>query len=354
MLITAVFFNYKKHTLKCDSMEPYIEINTKAVVENYKKLREFTNKNIIAVIKDNAYGHSLIQIGKTLSNNNVFMLAVSSLTEAITLRKSMIFSPLLLLGRCDDARTIYSLKITQGVSSLDQLKKISQSNFPIAIHLEIETGMHRLGLDESELEEALYLINNSNLKLKGIYTHFCSTNYTNQEEKFESIYKKYFKDSKLIVHTQASNYINNNIYFCNALRIGLALYGYSPYLKLTPCLKLVVPIIRVQKIKKDELVGYDFIDKTSEDGYIITIPFGYSHGLSRLSKLCFSHHNNTFYQIGKPCMDITMFFSLEKLSSGTEVEIISPQNINTLIAINKENMYYILSSLSPNIKRSFK
>lgn len=335
-------------------MESYIEINIKNIVDNYKAIKDYCQKPVIAVIKDNAYGHSLIQVGKALANNNAFMLAVSSINEAIILRKNMVFVPLLLLGRCDDCRTIYSLKITQGVSSLDQLKKLIKDNFPISIHLEIETGMHRLGLTENEIEEALFLIKNSQLKLKGIYTHFCSRDNNFQKETFERIIKKYFYNQKLLIHSQASNYIDYQLDYCNAVRVGLALYGYSKYLFVKPSLKLICPIIRCQPIKKDELVGYDFIEKTTSDGYILTIPFGYSFGLSRFKTLCFTLHNKTYYQIGKSCMDMMMFFSEEKIESGTLIEIISENNTDTLLSLNDDNIYYALSSLSPNIKRVFK
>ena len=112
-------------------MEAYIEIYLKNIIDNYKKITTYTKKNVIAVIKDNAYGHSLIHVGRTLASNNVFMLAVSNVSEAILLRKNMIFSPLLLLGRCDDAKTIYSLKITQGISSLNQLRILAKQNVQI-------------------------------------------------------------------------------------------------------------------------------------------------------------------------------------------------------------------------------
>ena len=123
---------------------------------------------------------------------------------------------------------------------------------------------------------------------------------------------------------------------------------------MKPALKLICPIIRIQKINKDVDIGYDYIEKTSENGYILTLPFGYSHGLSRLKTLCFFYKNNIYYQIGKQCMDMTMFFSKDEISSSEEVEIISLNNTNNLITLNNENIYYILSSLSPNIKRIYK
>ena len=74
-------------------MNPLILIKLSNIKYNYSLLKEKIQKNIIAVIKDNAYGHGLIQVGKLLSSLNVSMLATSSLQEAILLRKNLIFSP---------------------------------------------------------------------------------------------------------------------------------------------------------------------------------------------------------------------------------------------------------------------
>ena len=92
-------------------MDSYIEINTKNILSNYHAIKQHYNKNVIAIIKDNAYGHGLIKVGLELSKNNVYMLGVATLNEAISLRKNMIFSPLLLLGRYEDTKTLFSFKI---------------------------------------------------------------------------------------------------------------------------------------------------------------------------------------------------------------------------------------------------
>lgn len=333
-------------------MESYLKINTKQIIDNYKIIHSKYQKNIIAVIKDNAYGHGLIQVGKALSSVNCFMLAVSSINEAILLRKNLIFLPIFLFGRCDDYKLLYSLKITISITSLEQLKILSKSELPISIHLKIETGMNRLGLLINELDEAKEIIKKSKLNLKGIFTHFCSENYHQQLTIFNEGLKKFDNLNKLCIHTQASSYINENITNCNTLRVGLALYGYSNYLDVKPALKLFCPIIRKTFIKQNTSIGYDLTESTTEDGYILTIPFGYSHGLSRLKKICFTYQNETYYQIGKSCMDLTMIFINKDLDI-KEISLIDEVNTFNLLTYNNESIYYLLSSLSPNIKRIY-
>lgn len=331
-------------------MESYIKINLKQIAENYQTIRSYCKKNVIAIIKDNAYGHGLIQVGKTLSTINCNMLGVSSISEAILLRKNLIFLPILLLGRCDDYKLLYSLKITISISSLEQLETLSKSEFPISIHLKIETGMNRLGLEINEIPRALEIINKSKLQLKGIFTHFHSTNYNNQLKSFKKVLDLIPNKNKLLIHTQASSTINKQIDICNTVRTGLALYGYSKFIDVKPSLELFCPIIRNKKIQHNTPVGYDYTEKTKQDGYILTIPFGYSNGLSRIKKLCFEYKNNLYYQIGKSCMDMTMFFTDKKIDL-KEIPLISKSNTKNLT--NNESIYYILSSLSPNLKRVF-
>ena len=334
-------------------MNPLIQINLSNIKYNYSLLKEKIQKNIIAVIKDNAYGHGLIQVGKLLSSLNVSMLATSSLQEAILLRKNLIFSPILLLGRTNNFNVLYSYKITSSVTSLSHLKELIKSNLPLSVHLEINSGMNRLGIDLDEVETALDLIKHSKLQLKGIYTHFCSAEYQAQKEKFLNILPLFNEFKRLMIHAQASNYINDDINEFNAIRIGLSLYGYSPYFNLKPALILKVPVIRCQKILKDTPIGYDYIESTKKDGYIITIPWGYSLGLSRLNKIQIKYRDHTLIQIGRTCMDMMMLFSEFPINDGTYINILDDINTKELLQINNETIYYALSSLSYNIIREY-
>ena len=327
-------------------MNSYIEVNLKNIIFNYQTIKQTYNKNIIAIIKDNAYGHGLIKVGLELSKNNVYMLGVSTFEEAVSLRKNLIFSPILLLGRCDDAKNLFSFKITPGVSSLSQLKSLAKDNISIPIHIEIETGMNRLGLKLDELDEAINIIKNSKLKLKGLYTHLCGDIYEKQLEIFKVGLEKFSCFQNLIIHIQSSNYMDLNIPYTTAFRIGLALYGYSNKLNLKPALKYYVPIWKCKPILKNEFVGYDQIGITNDDGYILTIPLGYATSLSRVRHIELIHNDTTISQIGKNCMDMTMFYSKNPLKEGTYINILSKENIALLTNNNQETIYYLLSSLS--------
>ena len=92
-------------------MRALIKINLKNLKSNFLEIKNKTNKNIIAVLKDNAYGHDLIHVAKLLSILNVNMIALATFEEAISLRKNLIFTPILLFERCSYYRILSSYKI---------------------------------------------------------------------------------------------------------------------------------------------------------------------------------------------------------------------------------------------------
>ena len=335
------------------NMDSYLEISITNIIKNYHILKDRYKMPIICVIKDNAYGHGLLKVGQELSKYNPLMFAVSSLQEAIMLRKNLIFTPILLLGRCDDLKTLLSFKITPGISSLSQLKILSSFNISIPIHLEIETGMNRLGLTIDELQDALDIINNSRLKLKGIYTHLCSDNYQNQIDIFKKALDLIQDKKGLIIHIQASKYLDLNLSFVNAVRIGLSLYGYSNTLKLMPAMKYYLPVWKCKNVYKGERVGYDELGLVEENAYLLTIPIGYSTSFSKISLLKFLYEDNVLTQIGKSCMDMTMFISKNKIKEGTYINILSYKNIEFLINNFDVSIYYLLSSISSSIQRKY-
>ena len=157
-------------------MRGYIEISKNQLIENYKNIKEKTNKDVICVIKSNAYGHGLLEVAKILAPLSPKMFAVSTIEECMLIRKSLIFIPILLLGSCDNLAYASNFRITLTIISIDYLKVLKKANLPIFVHLLIDTGMNRDGIKPNEVEEALQIISKSKLILKGVFTHFASIN----------------------------------------------------------------------------------------------------------------------------------------------------------------------------------
>lgn len=332
-------------------MRTFIEIDSNALKENYLRIKENCSKNIIAVIKSNAYGHGLIECARILYHLKVSAFAVATIEEAIAIRKSLIFTPILLLCPCYDYRILSSYKITSLIVSLHHLEKMKESPYPLQIHLCFDTGMNRDGLNENELDNALDMLKKSSLYLKGICTHYCSKeSYPYQREIFERILLKIPHKEKLCIHSSATSTYKENTSSDTHIRIGLALYGLDG--DGIPVLSLKAPIIRKKKVLKGDIVGYDEKGIVPDDGYLYTIPLGYADGWTRnyLTKGYINDHE--LIQIGLTCMDYLMLFSKDNFSDNEIITIIGNQHTVQDIAHEQNTIAYeITTKLNQRLKR---
>lgn len=332
-------------------MRAFIEIDGKALKQNYLDIKTRGQKDLIAVIKSNAYGHGLIECARILFHQKVPMFAVATIEEAIAIRKSLIFTPILLLGPCYDYKILSSYKITALIMGIPHLEKLAQTPYCIQIHLNIDTGMNRDGISINEIEEALRIIRNSKLQLRGICTHYSSPSAFNQEHAiYEESLKKIPYCHKLCCHSCASSTYGENKTDDTCFRVGLSLYGLDGIGK--PVLSLKAPIVRKKKITKGDTVGYDEKGIAPEDGYVYTIGLGYADGWPRnyVTKGYINDHQLT--QIGTTCMDYIMLFSKEDFLESEIITIIGVQHTVNEIAEELNTIpYEITTRLSTRLKR---
>ena len=191
-----------------------LEIDINKYLNNIKKIKEYTNKEIMPVIKGNAYG---TYINKRIDINNKFnIVAVALVDEGINLREDGYKNEIFILNQpsIDELDLIEKYNLTIGLSSKEFLEKSLDRN--IKVHLEIETGMNRTGIKLEELDYFINRINNSKIKIEGIYSHLSSADFdedytNNQIKQFEKAYnivKSHNIDPKYI-HISASNGILN-------------------------------------------------------------------------------------------------------------------------------------------------
>ncbi len=335
-------------------MRAFLNVNLDYMKDNYLFLKEKAKKDIIAVVKSNAYGHGLVECAKLFSSLGVKMLAVATFEEAIVIRKNLISTPILLFEPSEDFNILYSYRITLAVSSIEYLQKLADTRIPFSIHLELETGFNRLGIEPKQIQKAIDIINNSRLNLKGIFTHFADKNkFDSQRIEFENTIKS-FDINALIIHTSSSYFISEDLPYTNAVRIGLYLYGISGELvELKPCLQCYCPIYRVKEISEKETIGYDQVGVAQHNGYVVTVPLGYSDGWNSRRKTI-AYQDDYLPQIGKTCMDYMMFFSRTPLDISKPLEIIGP-NIKVLDLAKLYNIspHEVLATLSPRLKRNY-
>lgn len=282
----------------------YAEINLDNLVHNLNIARELSNqKKLICVVKDNAYGHGLVNVSKKLCENDIEMLAVSNIEEAIKLRENNIKLPILIMGvtpvYC--ANELVNYRLTQTISSFEYAlllsDKLSQISKKLKVHIKLETGMGRVGLFASD--ENYEIVNNIFMnpffEVEGIYSHFADADneeqsYTTKQYKLFSSFCNNLERLKLNIkykHISASSGILNYKFDeSNCSRPGLLLYGYDQNLRkkhtqFKPVMSLKAQIVHIKKIHKGESIGYGRTYISDSEKVIATINLGYGDGFPR-------------------------------------------------------------------------
>jgi len=301
-----------------------VEISEKRLINNFKYLASINSKIKIApVLKSNAYGHGIIEVGSILDKLSPVFFCVDSIYEAYQLYKAKIKTPLLITGYVDPENLrIKRLPFSYAVFDLQQLRGILKFQPQAKVHLFVDTGMHREGVRIDDLEIFLNELNEKEKhSIEGLMSHLAfSEEPNNADTKLQisnfkmaiKILKKYFVFPKFIHFANSSGLINSKklgLFFSNVSRTGLAIYGISSVNQkgLKPVLELKTHVVQIKTIKKGKKAGYDFTYEVKKDGVIAVLPIGYNDGIDRrLSSKGFVLIKNKLCPIiGRVSMNIT-------------------------------------------------
>ena len=295
-----------------------LKINNSSIKKNLEKIRSI-NKNVICVIKDDAYGLKIEKILPVLIKNNCNYFAVAYLEEAVKVYKILKnFKNLNKKNNCNVMTlnyvepkklevaikngieiTIFSKK--QFYDYIDILNNFKK-NICLKIHIKINSGMNRLGFDENEVFEIIKEIKKINseflknkkfkLEIISIFSHISEaeneTETEKQVKKFEKILK-IFDDNEIkykYIHLQASPLLfkyekKYNYDFC---RVGMAIYGLEPLsydIGLESAILVESKIINIRDVKKGEKVSYGNKGILKRDSKVGIVAIGYAHGLPK-------------------------------------------------------------------------
>ncbi len=327
-----------------------VYIDRSSLIHNIRQFMTIAPKGRLApTLKSNAYGHGIVEIASIIENemkndhtlkSKIPFFCIDSYFEAMTLRSRGIKTPLLILGftRPEDI-LISNLKNTSfAITSLYMLREIKNTTNQIKIHLKIDTGMNRQGLKEDEIDQAIFIIQNtSNIILEGIFSHFFDADTDNsshtveQIERWNNIVSQFEKifDPKFIHISNTAGHTYTAKIEANLSRLGIGLYGLYPIkgLNIRPVLSLKTIVTGVKKIDKGELVGYNGTFCATKPMKIATIPVGYFEALDRrLSNIGFVKiHDIDCPIIGRISMNITTVdvSNVQNINIGDEVLVIS-------------------------------
>ncbi len=361
----------------------YLEVDLSAISYNIKSVKEKVGESVevMPVIKANAYGTGSTQLKEVLEKNNINIVAVAIAEEAVGLRNKNINTDILLLNELLDKKEVAIVvdnNITAGVSRYEIAEEISKysklKNKISKVHIEIDTGMNRVGI---KCEEALNFVqkvsNLENIQIEGIYTHFSSADsskeYTlNQIEKFNRVLHELQQNGykfKYIHASASSGIINFKEAKYNLVREGLILYGYYPNenmeekIKIKASTKLKSVVVFLKTVPKGTPISYSRTFITKRETKVATIPIGYADGIRRaLSNKGRVYINGKYAPIiGNVCMDNFMVdvTQIENIKVGDEVIIWDNKNIKLEEIAEKCNTinYEILCDISSRIPRKY-
>ncbi|WP_028043847.1 serine racemase VanT catalytic subunit [Candidatus Stoquefichus massiliensis] len=320
----------KNHQL--DKVRSWVEIDLNALNHNVDQLTTLLqNKNqIMAVVKADAYGHGAYKIARELERHGISFFAVATLDEAITLRHHHIQSDILILGFTAPhlASLIYQYHLTQTVIDYEYGQQLSMTQIPLNIHIKIDSGMHRLGMDYQDITHIKKIFQLPFLHVTGIFSHLCVADshenddilFTHQQfQHFNETINALIKQGYDIgdTHIQSSyGLLNYPEYHYDYVRLGIVLYGiYSndcdkmKYpLDLHPVLSLYSRIACIHQLSAGCTIGYGRSYTLNHDALIATIPLGYADGLPRLlsSQQNVIVHGKKVPIVGRICMDQLM------------------------------------------------
>ncbi|MDD4000359.1 MAG: alanine racemase [Bacilli bacterium] len=304
----------------------YMEVDLKKFASNLKNIIKLTGKNLIPVIKSNAYGCGDLEIAAIIESLGVKLVAVVDIDEALRLCKKDFNFDILIMNSLHETKFKYLDLYSNLVISINSLKDADsiaryQLKRKLKVHIQIDTGMSRLGLKtEAEYLEALKVLKIKEIVLEGIYTHFTdSANYSEQLDNFLPYLKHYPYE---IVHTSGSyTYLLTD--FGTHNRIGVNLYAQENG-DLHQIVKIACYPLAINKLKKGETVGYDRHYQAKEDELIAVLPIGYYNGYRRsLSGFPVLANNKRFYSVGKICMNHIFVRVDESVTLDTEFIITS-------------------------------
>ena len=333
-------------------------------------------RRIMAVVKADGYGHGAYEVAKTVLNCGCEYLGVAFTEEGIALRKSGIDAPILVFGAHNFQNLAdaieHNLEVT--VTSEQQINFLCGSNaqHPVAVHLKIDTGMNRVGINYQNFAPAIdKLLQCAHIDLKGIYSHFATSDDPDksyarlQLSRFEAVAKnirQMYPKPVLFHMANSAAIMTMPESWLDMVRPGIMLYGQSPSpefnltWELREAMALKSALGLVKKTGKNEPVSYSRRYYTTDDTHIGVIPVGYADGFNRrnTNNARVLINGRSYPVVGTVCMDMIMvdLGADTKCKAGDEVTIYGPGiPVNEVAARLGTIAYEVTCNVSARVPR---
>jgi len=326
----------------------WIEVNLDAIAQNVRNIKKLIGekKELMAVVKGNAYGHDVLEVVPVVLKSGATRLAVARLEEGIFLRKAGITVPILVLGLTlkQQAELLVSYSITPAVSECEMIEKLSEEAFKegkiVKVHLKVDTGMGRIGIFPNRVLDFVKKVKAfKNIEIEGIFTHFSVAD--EKDKTYTEIQFKKFMEVLNILEKEGIEipikHVGNSAtlldlphMWLDLIRPGISIYGLYPskevqkIIKLIPAHSFKTRIVFLKELPAGECISYGRTYTTKKKRTVVaSLPVGYADGYNRLlsNQGEVLVRGRRFPVIGRICMDQTMIdvTNLPQVKIGDEV-----------------------------------
>ncbi|MFP6202038.1 alanine racemase [Helicobacter pylori] len=370
----------------------FVEVDTASLRHNFSAVKSIVPKDacVMAVVKANAYGAGAIKASEIFLQEGANYLGVATLDEALELRSHFSKTPILILGYSPNtnASMLIDNDLSAMVFSLEQAEIFSQmalkSQKRLKVHLKIDTGMHRLGLEPNfkSIETIKKIRALKGLEVEGIFTHLSNadakikTHAKNQMKAFNAFLEQLLDQKIEFQYRHAYNSAGilslcngNENRLLNLYRPGIMLYGFYPSngMKescptiLKNVISLKAQIVQIRSVKKGEFIGYGEHFYTNEETLVGVLALGYADGLVRAlgNRIQVAINNQLAPLIGKVCMD-QCFVKLNNIQAKEGDEVIlfgdksaKANDASEIAALLNTIPYETISTLSKRLERVY-
>ncbi len=296
---------------------------------------------VMGIVKADAYGHGAVKVSQVLAACGVSWLGVASADEGSELREAYCKLPILILSPIPlwAVKKAMDKRLDLTISSLTQLQGIIETlqddTRIVPVHLKVDTGMHRLGMNEVDFCKALEVLNaNEKFKLVSVFSHLAMASDDVDSTKQKKLFDKFTE----IVSSQkcrpgfchlasAEAALRFPSTYYDLVRIGISIYGLEAQTvsaNLLPIMSVRGRINQMNIINKGESVGYGLTWKATRESRLANIPIGYADGVGRRlsNKMKGLLHNKVIDQVGTISMD-QMLFDITDVPSAKEGDVIT-------------------------------
>ena len=363
--------------------ETVLEINLDALVHNlnYYRTKLKPGVKIMAMVKAFSYGSGSFEVANVLQFHHVDYLAVAYADEGVELRKAGIRLPIMVMNPEEHGyEGIFSFGLEPEIYNLRTLEMLHGAKFrftekqdnPFRIHIKLDTGMHRLGFDETDIPELISRIKEYGFEVASVFSHLAASDDARHDEFTRLQIDSFNRISVLMQQGLGHSFLKHILNtagisrFPDALydmvRLGIGLYGISNlaeeqvFLEHVSTLKSIIS--QIKSIKAGSTIGYNREFRVLNDMRIAIVPVGYADGLSRSlsnGKYSLLVNGNPAPIIGNISMDMCMLdVTGIPAAEGDEVIIFSPAWPVTNMAKAMHTIpYEALTGISRRVKRVY-